>query len=44
MSNEGCVLDIVHVGVALVIGAKDFVTLDVRQAKLAKKAGLNVLP
>ncbi len=42
-SSIGCrSLDVMHVGVAVVIGAKHFVTFDVRQAKLAKKAGLSI--
>jgi len=35
-------LDILHVAAAVVIGAKNFVTFDGRQASLATKAGLNV--
>jgi predicted nucleic acid-binding protein len=41
----GCrTLDIVHVAAALVLGAKEFVTFDVRQGALAKKIGLTVQP
>ena len=44
-ASIGCrTLDVMHVAVAAAIGAKDFVTFDIRQAKLAKKAGLNVFP
>ncbi len=35
-------LDILHVATALVIGAKQFLTFDTRQAALASKAGLNL--
>ena len=39
----GCrTLDIIHVAAALVIGLKEFVTFDRRQAVLAKWAGLTV--
>ena len=37
-------LDILHVAAALVSGATEFCTLDTRQAKLAKVAGLHVQP
>ncbi len=37
-------LDIMHVAMALVIGAKEFVTFDGRQGALAKQAGLTVKP
>ena len=41
----GCrTLDIIHVAVALVLGAKEVVTFDTRQAALAKQAGLTVKP
>ena len=41
----GCrTLDIIHVAAAIVIGAKDFVTFDGRQAALAKSSGLAVKP
>jgi predicted nucleic acid-binding protein len=41
----GCrTLDIIHVAAALVLGIKEFVTFDVRQGALAKKAGLTVKP
>lgn len=43
-ASLGCrSLDVMHVGVAVVIGAKYFITFDVRQGKLAKKAGLSIL-
>jgi len=39
----GCrTLDIVHAAAAIVVGAKDFVTFDNRQAALAKLSGLAV--
>ncbi|MCW5548418.1 MAG: type II toxin-antitoxin system VapC family toxin [Opitutaceae bacterium] len=37
-------LDLLHVGAASVLGAKIFLTFDVRQHALAKAAGLNVGP
>jgi predicted nucleic acid-binding protein len=41
----GCrTLDIIHVAAALVIGAREFVTFDVRQGAIAKQAGLIVKP
>ena len=41
----GCrTLDILHVAVAKVIGTETFVTFDTRQAAVAAKAGLKVLP
>ena len=41
----GCrTLDIIHVAAALVLEAKEFVTFDMRQAELAKQAGLKVKP
>ena len=41
----GCrTLDIIHVAAAVVIGAKEFVTFDGRQAAIAKQAGLTVKP
>jgi predicted nucleic acid-binding protein len=41
----GCrTLDIIHVAAALVLGAKEFVTFDVRQGVMAKQAGLTVKP
>ncbi len=41
----GCrTLDIIHVAAALVMGAKEFVTFDHRQAALARTAGLAVKP
>ena len=36
--------DLLHVGLALTLGATDFLTFDARQAKLAKAAGLKVKP
>jgi len=42
-ATVGCrSLDIIHVAAALVIGVKEFVTLDHRQAALARAAGLTV--
>lgn len=39
----GCrTLDVLHVAAALVIGARDFLTSDVRQAELARRTGMNV--
>jgi predicted nucleic acid-binding protein len=41
----GCrTLDIIHVAAALVIEAREFVTFDVRQAAMARQAGLTVKP
>jgi predicted nucleic acid-binding protein len=41
----GCrTLDIIHVAAALVLGAKEFITFDDRQGKLAKRVGLTVRP
>lgn len=41
----GCrTLDILHVAVAKEIGARTFVTFDTRQAAIAAKAGMEVLP
>jgi len=41
----GCrTLDIIHVAATLVIGVREFVTLDARQAALAKASGLTVKP
>lgn len=41
----GCrTLDIIHVAAAIVIGARQFVTFDARQAAMAKQAGLTVIP
>lgn len=43
--NTGCrSLDILHVAGAIVLGARDFLTFDARQGKLARKARLRVLP
>lgn len=40
----GCrTLDILHVATALVLGVSDFLTFDVRQAQLARKAGLRIV-
>jgi len=36
--------DLLHIGLALTLGATDFLTLDTRQAALAKVAGLKVKP
>jgi predicted nucleic acid-binding protein len=36
--------DLIHVSLALVLGATDFLTFDTRQAALAKAAGLKVKP
>lgn len=42
-ASLGCrTLDILHVAAAVVIGAKNFVTFDARQAALATKAGMKV--
>jgi predicted nucleic acid-binding protein len=38
------ILDILHVAAALVNGSRVFITFDIRQAKLAKAAGLKVKP
>ena len=41
----GCrTLDIIHVAAALVLGTKEFVTFDGREAALAKEVGLTVRP
>lgn len=41
--DVGCrTLDILHVAVAPVIGAQDFLTSDTRQTELARRAGINV--
>ena len=41
----GCrTLDIIHVAAALLTGAKEFITFDVRQSALARRAGLIVKP
>ena len=36
--------DLLHVGLAIVLGATEFLTFDGRQATLAKTAGLKVKP
>lgn len=36
--------DLIHVGLAVALGAKEFLTFDSRQAALAKAAGLKVRP
>lgn len=36
--------DLMHVGLALALGASEFLTFDVRQASLARAAGLKVKP
>jgi predicted nucleic acid-binding protein len=44
-ANLGCrTLDIIHVAAAILIGAREFVTFDARQAEMAKQAGLKVIP
>lgn len=44
-ATMGCrTLDILHVAVAKVLGSRIFVTFDARQAAVAAKAGLKVLP
>lgn len=44
-ASLGCrTLDIIHVAVAIVIEASEFVTFDARQAEMAKQAGLKVIP
>lgn len=41
----GCrTLDALHVAAAIVLGARDFVSFDQRQRKLAGRAGLRILP
>ena len=35
-------VDLLHVGIALTLGAKRFLTFDARQGELAKAAGLNL--
>jgi predicted nucleic acid-binding protein len=41
----GCrTLDVIHVAAALALSVKDFVTLDARQAALARQVGLTVKP
>lgn len=37
-------MDILHVAMAVTVGARDFYTYDTRQASLAKKAGIRVKP
>lgn len=37
-------IDLLHSGVALTLGVKEFLTFDDRQADLAKAAGLKVKP
>ena len=37
-------MDLLHVAAALVLGAKEFLTFDIRQADLARRAGLKVRP
>ena len=36
--------DLLHVGLAVALGATDFLTFDTRQASLAKAAGLKIKP
>ena len=41
----GCrTLDALHVAAAIVLGAREFVSFDIRQRKLAERAGLRLLP
>ena len=37
-------IDLLHTGIALALGTKEFLTFDARQAGLAKAAGLKVKP
>ncbi len=37
-------IDLLHVGLALALKAKEFLIFDTRQAVLAKVAGLNIKP
>jgi predicted nucleic acid-binding protein len=37
-------MDLLHAGIALALGAKEFLTFDTRQAALAKAAGFKVKP
>jgi predicted nucleic acid-binding protein len=37
-------LDILHIALAVVLGASEFCTFDVRQARMAKAAGISVVP
>ena len=37
-------IDLLHAGIALTLGAKEFLTFDIRQAAFAKAAGLKVKP
>jgi len=37
-------LDILHVALAVVLGASEFCTFDLRQARMAKAAGISVVP
>ena len=37
-------LDILHVALAVVLGASELCTFDVRQARMAKAAGISVIP
>lgn len=39
-----CSFDLLHVGLAVSLGATEFLTFDARQATLAKAAGLKVKP
>ena len=41
--TNGC-FDLLHVALALTLGATEFLTFDARQATLAKAAGLKVKP
>lgn len=37
-------MDVLHVAAALVLGARDFLTFDRKQAELARQAGLTIWP
>ena len=37
-------IDLLHTGIAIALGAREFLTFDTRQADLAKAAGLKVKP
>jgi predicted nucleic acid-binding protein len=37
-------LDILQVAMAMVLGASEFCTFDVRQARMAKASGISVIP
>lgn len=42
--SQSRTLDTLHVAMACCLGIRDFITFDLRQAALAKKAGLRVRP